>query len=525
MRLTNDKGVDVVIGSLLGEIMRQSWHCVARFGRFVNLHTGGELEDITELDMRPFKRSATFSSVDIMGLLQHDLDEVSGIVREVRSLLDECKISPISPITAYGYSSIQKWFGTLRSGKVRGKIVLSTQNEDLVPLVRATSKPFRINSDSSYLLPGGLGGLGRSIAQWLIEHGARSLIFLSRSGAHNPDAASFVTDLRAQGVQAGVYQCDVSNLRQLEETIATCSSTFPPIRGVIQCAMNLRDSAFENMTAEDWQAAVAPKVQGSWNLHVSLPRDMDFFVMLASFVGVTGNRGQANYAAANAYQDALALHRRARGLPATSIDLGWMHDIGVVADMFGQMFKLRNSGFEGMREHELHVVLEAAITGKVRGKEGTSVPSQIITGVCTGGMIERSGAMDFAWMNDAKFSYLKTVDSREMKGARNAGSDASQLKRRLRDAGTRNDVTAVVTEALMAKLVQSTGLDIRDVDENKPVHALGLDSLVAIEIRGWAKRELKADVSGVFILSNASIKEVATTMAEGSGLVDKAIWG
>ena len=110
--------------------MRQLWHCVARFGRFVNLHTGGELEDITELDMRPFKRSATFSSVDIMGLLQHDLDEVSGIFREVRSLLDECKFSPISPITAYGYSSIQKWFGTLRSGKVRGKIVLSTQNED-----------------------------------------------------------------------------------------------------------------------------------------------------------------------------------------------------------------------------------------------------------------------------------------------------------------------------------------------------------------------------------------------------------
>ena len=289
--------------------------------------------------------------------------------------------------------------------------------------------------------------------------------------------------------------------------------------------MNLRDCAFENMTADDWQAVVAPKVQGSWNLHISLPQDMDFFIMLASFVGVTGNRGQANYAAANTYQDALALHRRARGLPATSIDLGWMHDIGVVADTFGTKFKLRNSGFEGMKEHELHVVLEAAITGKVRGQEGTTVPSQIITGICTGGMIERSGAMDFAWMNDAKFSYLKTVDSREMKGARNAASDASQLKRRLREMTTRNDVTAVVKDALMTKLVQSTGLDIRDVDENKPIHALGLDSLVPIEIRGWAKRELKTDVSGVFILGNASIKEVAVSMAEGSRLVDKGTWG
>ena len=391
--------------------------------------------------------------------------------------------------------------------------------------MRTPSKPFRLNSESSYLLPGGLGGLGRSIAQWLIGHGAKSLIFLSRSGAFSSDAVSFVSDLKAQGIQIGVYPCDISNLGHLEETIASCNSNFPPIRGVIQCAMNLRDSAFENMIADDWHACIAPKVQGSWNLHSVLPHNMDFFVMLASFVGVTGNRGQANYAAANAYQDSIALHRRARGLPATSIDLGWMHDIGVLVDKAAQMLNLRNSGFEGMREHELHVVLEAAITGMVRGQAGTTLPSQLITGLCTGGMIERSGAMYASWMNDAKFSHLKTVDSREMRGARNTGSEASQLRRRLREAGTRNDVAAVVKDALMAKLVQSTGLDLCNVDENKPIHALGLDSLVAIEIRGWAKRELKTEVSGVFILSNASVKEVAVTMAEGSALVDPSIWG
>ena len=390
--------------------------------------------------------------------------------------------------------------------------------------VRAASKAFGLNSNASYLLPGGLGGLGRSIAQWLINHGAQSLIFLSRSGAGTPDAAAFVTDLKAQGIQIGIYQCDISNFRQLEETIATCASPFPPIRGVIQCAMNLRDSAFENMTAEDWQAVIAPKVRGSWNLHSCLPRDMDFFIMLASFVGITGNRGQANYAAANAYEDALARHRRARNLTATSIDLGWMHGIGVVAEKWEQMFKLRGSGFEGMKENELHIVLEAAITGKVRGEDRTNVPSQIITGIGTGGMIERSGAMDVGWMNDAKFSYLKTVDSREIKEARATGDDASQLKRRLREASTKPDAIAVVKEALMAKLVQSTGLEIRDIDENKPIHALGLDSLVAIELRGWAKREVKADVPGVFLLGNASIKEVAATMAEGSGLVDREIW-
>ena len=289
--------------------------------------------------------------------------------------------------------------------------------------------------------------------------------------------------------------------------------------------MNLHDSAFENMAAEAWQAVVAPKVQGSWNLHACLPHDLDFFIMLASFIGITGGRGQANYAAANAYQDGLALHRRARGQAATSIDLGWMHDIGVVAEKWESILGLRNSGFEGMKEQELHIVLEAAITGKVRGREGTTVPTQIITGVATGGMIERSGARDFRWMNDAKFSYLKTVDSREIKEARSTGGDGPQVKRRLREASTKADAVSIVTEALMAKLVQSTGLDIRDVDENKPFYALGLDSLVALEVKGWAKRELKAEISGVIILSNASIKEVAATMAEVPELNDKTTWG
>ena len=134
MRLTKDKGIDVVIGNSQGEIMRQSWNCIAKYGRFVNLYTSGGLENTTDLDMRPFKRSATFSSVDFTALLQHDSDEVSGIFREVRCLLDEGKISPISPISAYRYNRIQEWFETLRSGKMRGKTVLSAQSEDLVPV-------------------------------------------------------------------------------------------------------------------------------------------------------------------------------------------------------------------------------------------------------------------------------------------------------------------------------------------------------------------------------------------------------
>lgn len=138
MRLTEDKGIDVVIGNSPGEVMRQSWHCIAKFGRFVDLLTSGGLEDSPGLDMRPFGRSATFSSVDLMGLLQHDHDEVSGIFREVRSLLDEGKVSPISPLTSYDFSRIQEWSEALRSGEIQGKAVLSAQTDNRVPVCQLT---------------------------------------------------------------------------------------------------------------------------------------------------------------------------------------------------------------------------------------------------------------------------------------------------------------------------------------------------------------------------------------------------
>ena len=134
MRLTKDKGIDVVIGYSQGEIMRQSWRCIAHFGRYISLHIRGRLQDTAELNMRPFKRSASYSSVDILDLLEHCPDEVSRIFRDVRCLLDQGVIDPISPITSYSYSSTSEGLKAARSGKMQGKIVLSAQNDDVVPV-------------------------------------------------------------------------------------------------------------------------------------------------------------------------------------------------------------------------------------------------------------------------------------------------------------------------------------------------------------------------------------------------------
>ena len=356
-----------------------------------------------------------------------------------------------------------------------------------------------------------------------MDHGAKSLIILSRSGIKDTDAQGFVDGLKEENIETNVFTCDVTDATRLEEVVHECASSLPPIRGVIQGAMQLRNSAFENMSHDEWLGALTPKVHGSRNLHECLPKDLDFFIMLSSVVGICGNRGQANYAAGNSYQDALAVHRRSLGLQATSIDVGWMIGVGVLEEQWAQTLRLRNSGLEGLREIELHLILEAAISGSLRGTDLSSLPPQIITGLSTGGMIERSGAMDTAWIKDAKFSYLRTIDtrhSREVHTERNV----VELKRQLQEAGSLAEARAIVQAAMVDRLARSTGLDQGEIKTDQPVSALGVDSLVAIELRGWAKRELKAEVSGLDILSHIPLTEVAGKMAEASGLVDKASW-
>lgn len=174
--------------------------------------------------------------------------------------------------------------------------------------------PIRFDSHSTYVLAGGLGGLGRSLAQWMIQHGARNIVFLSRSGAKKAKAQETIQKLVKQGARVTAYSCDVGDAEQLQQVLRECEKQYPPIRGVIQGAMvlnvnclsednrarvdkSVQDAIYQNMTFEQFMGTVRPKVQGSWNLHNYLPKDMDFFVLLSSSAGITGSRGQGNYSA------------------------------------------------------------------------------------------------------------------------------------------------------------------------------------------------------------------------------------
>jgi NAD(P)-dependent dehydrogenase (short-subunit alcohol dehydrogenase family) len=185
-----------------------------------------------------------------------------------------------------------------------GKIVVKMP-ENPSELESIASKPtpgFR--SDRSYLLIGGLGGLGRSVATWMVENGARHLIFLSRSAQNSPETHDFLEELRSQDCRIQLVAGSVSNMSGVQLAVNGAAKS---LAGIIQMSMVLRDVELGEMTYVDWNTAVEPKVQGTWNLHnATCSSDLDFFILFSSFGGFSGNAGQANYGAANTFLGTLS---------------------------------------------------------------------------------------------------------------------------------------------------------------------------------------------------------------------------
>ncbi|KAK2001668.1 KR-domain-containing protein [Colletotrichum falcatum] len=339
-RVTDKRGVDCVLNSLSGDLLHASWDYVAPFGVFVELGLRDVVNN-TRLHMRPFHKNVSFSFFDVKDL---PVPTLAKLLNTIYDLVGRGRLTPVSPITAYSVERVKEAYRTMQQGKHRGKIVLTFAPSARVPVLLPATDSLTLNPNVAYLLVGGLGGLGRSLAQLLVSCSARNLVFLSRSGV--PDGSSAARDhiikLESMGAKTCVLRGDVADSKSFLAAMRRYEDEgLPPIRGVVHLAAVLRDAVFENMTHDEWTAALRPKVQGSRNLdgYFDRSRPLDFFILCASVAGIWGNAGQTAYAAANTYQDALAHHRRARGLVGVAVDLGIIRDVGMAAEQsFGMRF-------------------------------------------------------------------------------------------------------------------------------------------------------------------------------------------
>lgn len=185
------------------------------------------------------RRNVSYSTVDLSHLIEYNKPLVSRIFGSCWELYHLNTFGKPEPLKVHPLSELSLAFRNVTE-QTHGKVVITVGNTDLVPIIPYEAHPLRLDPDASYVLVGGLGGLGRSLAGLLVKNGARHLVFLSRSGAISEQQVKFLKDLKLEGVETRAYACDICDRTQLGSTIQQCLEEMPRIKGVIQGAAVIR---------------------------------------------------------------------------------------------------------------------------------------------------------------------------------------------------------------------------------------------------------------------------------------------
>ncbi|KAH6899708.1 polyketide synthase [Thelonectria olida] len=496
MAATNGKGVDVVLNSLAGPLLHASWSCVAPFGRFLEIGKR-DIHENSRIGMDPFRRNVLFASIDLVTMFEKNEALGERLFKECFSLIANGEIRVPATVKEVSYADVVKGFRLLQMGKHTGKIVLVPHADDMVPVMRSGYRNTMLFSPTkTYLLVGGLGGLGRTLSQWMVRKGAKKLAFLSRSGADKPEAKATIEWLEKRGVEAQVYRGDVSKYADVQACIDGIGSS---LAGLFQAAMVLQDVPLETMTFSQWQRCCQPKVQGSKNLHeATLNNDLDFFVCFSSVAAIVGSKAQANYSAANCFLDALMRKRRDMGLSGATMNVGAVSGVGVVAENEELQKIMLRMGMDTINEEELLYQLEEAI---LVDKSIDSISPrgctahQIISGV---GLIKP----DVYW---ASKPMMRNLYSNHDFEASNGDQQSKNILAALREEQDMEKRSLVLLDAFLEKIANVLATPRDSILPTNPLSAYGLDSIVAVEFRKWFRKEIQVDIALFDILGAASI--------------------
>ncbi|KAL4998919.1 hypothetical protein BDV10DRAFT_200929 [Aspergillus recurvatus] len=522
MAATQGRGVDVVLNSLSGELLEASWKCVAEFGTMIEIGKR-DFRRRAKLAMEAFEANRTFVGLDLYQVAMKQPKNAAELLGRCVKWIRGGLIKPMVIADTFAASDVRDAFRFMQGGQHIGKIVI-TMPEDPELLRSTQSKPeVTLRDDRSYLLVGGLGGLGRAVATWMVQHGARHLIFLSRSAGDTSNTAAFQEELEAQGCQVQFVAGSVVKVDDVHRAVRNASM---PIAGAINMSMVLRDVALPELTFPDWTTAVEPKVTGTWSLHNALPHDLDFFILFSSYSGIAGQWGQANYSAANTFLDAFVQYRHALGQSASVIDIGAMGEVGFVSQNADIMTKFHKTGMRLLTENNL---LDAMTLAILRSRPGLSTPStpstskgayiqrsQILTGFETVVPIS-SPTNRVAWKRDVRMSIYHNING-VTESSSSGGIEENGLKALLSAAESRPEALAenegaTATETIAKALASALGnILVKDEDAislTLPLEALGVDSLVAMEVRNWIRKQIAVDVSVFVIVQSTSLRALA----------------
>ncbi|KAI1412962.1 hypothetical protein F5Y13DRAFT_199455 [Hypoxylon sp. FL1857] len=527
-RMTDGNGVDVVLNSLSGEGLRASWECVAPYGRFIEIGKSDIMAN-SSLPMANFSNNISFFAVDLFHMAVHKTELWATLQDNVRDLLARRTIRYPRPLHCYPVSRVEEAFRFMQSGKNTGRIVVTADRTDMIPKLLRDEDSWRFDANVTYLIAGGLGGLGRAIVKWMAGKGARFFILPSRSGLSSTSKAAFeaISALQERGVTVVAPKCDVSSASALTAVIEECAATMPKIKGCINASMVLQDAIFENMSYTQWSSTLRSKVDTSWTLHSLFPvGSLDFFILLSSLAGIYGVMSQSNYAAGCAFQDALARQRASKGDNAVSLDIGWMRSIGIVSEseeytrVMKNILKLSPIESEGFFS-AMNACCDPS-RPLSRHKWDADIPSeipsvrhQVLLGSTTPADFSSYGDAIPPMMQRPLFERIRhsVVSSQEH------SQEVSQERKKsshvlFKQASNAKERADIVARAIVEKLARALSVPVDSVEPGRLLADYGVDSLMSVELRNWFRRDFHANIAVFDIMSGITISALGAMVTE-----------
>ncbi|KAK3343335.1 hypothetical protein B0H65DRAFT_428251 [Neurospora tetraspora] len=502
-KATGGTGFEVILtvsgGRNEGE--SKAWQCLADFGRLVEIRASG-----TQSSRPQLSANATFASIDMVSLAVGRPQEMQETLAAVMQKLEKGEFQPPTKTHVYKVPELSAALEWVRGGVTVYPVVVAAGGKDQVKATYRKSRGI-FRRDGTHIIIGGTGGLGRSMAKYMAEHGARNIVLLSRSGGGREMVEQLEEEIACPDLNIRVKKCDASDERQVRELVKDCARELPSICGVIHAAMVLRDVLLESMSFPDFSQVIQPKFAGAWNVHNVLSdtgANLDYFVVLSSAAGILGSRGQGAYAAANTFLDSFVQYRVRNGLPGTSLDLTAVTDAGYLAENAERQEDIiRNFGNETVSEQEVLALLSAAVRGVS--------PPQVLTGLKL--HLQSDGSWPY-YASDARFTQLKadSLAAAEREGL--VPKAAASPGNAFRAAKTDEEAIAIAGQGILQKLSDVLTIDVANLDATRNITGYGLDSLTAIELRNWIAKELRANLQILELLSSGTVNDLAAIIVQ-----------
>ncbi|NEQ84828.1 MAG: SDR family NAD(P)-dependent oxidoreductase, partial [Moorea sp. SIO2I5] len=489
MELTAGEGVDVVLNSLNGEYIPKNLEVLAPQGRFVEIGKIGIWEAQQVQEKRP---DVSYFPFDLGEVAQQQPEVIAQVSEALTHRWNQGELVAL-PHKVFPSTQITEAFRYMQQAKNIGKVV--------VEMPQVSIDPKSIQPEASYLITGGLGALGLEVAQWMVKQGAQHLV-LSGRRAPSENAQKVIGNLETAGASVSVLLGDISRQEDVAKTLEAISTSLPPLKGVIHAAGVLDDGLVKNMSWQRFTKVMAPKVQGTWNLHqLTLDLPLDFFVCFSSIASLLGGPGQGNYAAANAFMDAVVHYRRGLGLPGLSINWGGWASVGMTA---------RLDSINQKRWESSGVIL-------IELERGMQALESLLSD-----SLSQVAVLPINWSKfvkqiprGQKIQFLDALISAEP-----SFTQKSAFREQL-EAAAVTERQELLTNQIRSLIAKTLGLpDTQKIGMRQPLFDLGLDSLMAVELKNRLESSLETSLSSTLLFDYPTVEALLEYLASDVILLD-----